>query len=391
MRVTHIITRLVVGGAQENTVSSVLGLMSRHGVACDLVAGPALGPEGSLEHRVSQQPGLLTIVPELVRNVHPWKDWIALLKLTRLLRRFQPDIVHTHSSKAGILGRLAARRAGVRRIVHHIHGPAFGPFQGPLANAIFTAAERHAAKVTDHFLCSSQAMARIYLAAGIGRPENYTRLFSGFDVAPFLAATNDPARRIALGFSPADFIIGQVSRFVPAKGQGPLLDAFKLVLPQVPRARLLFVGDGPDKARIEERVRQEGLGDKVVFTGLVAPEEVPHHVGLMDCLAHLSTFPEGLPRVLPQALAAAKPIVSYDFDGADEVCLDGETGFLVPRGQVALAAERLVQLAASSELRTRLAHRGRELVRDEFTVDAMVDRQYRLYRELLSRPVASAR
>src|SRR5205085_2979151 len=124
-------------------------------------------------------PELLTIVPELVRPVHPWKDVLAFARLTTLLRQRRPDIVHTHSDKAGILGRLAARRAGVPVIIHHIHGPSFGPFQGPLANAVFLAAEKSAARATTHFICSANAMSRRYLAAGIGRPEMYTRILSG--------------------------------------------------------------------------------------------------------------------------------------------------------------------------------------------------------------------
>src|SRR5258706_10565594 len=128
MRVTHVITRLVVGGAQENTVATVLGLRDRPGVEVDLISGPTIGPEGSLESAFAHYPGLLTIVPTLVRPIHPWKDTVALIQLGRLLRVRQPDVVHTHSGKAGVLGRLAARRAGVPVIVHHIHRPSFGPF-----------------------------------------------------------------------------------------------------------------------------------------------------------------------------------------------------------------------------------------------------------------------
>ena len=135
MRVTHVITRLIVGGAQENTIASVLGLRAKPGVEVDLVAGPTLGPEGSLESRFAGgYPGLLTVVPQLVRPLHPWKDALAWKKLTELFRARRPQIVHTHSGKAGILGRLAAARAGVPIIIHTIHGPSFGPFQGPLAN-----------------------------------------------------------------------------------------------------------------------------------------------------------------------------------------------------------------------------------------------------------------
>ena len=138
-------------------------------------------------------------VPCLVRPVHPWKDVRALSHLTRLLKDLRSDIVHTHSGKAGILGRLAARKAGIPVIIHHIHGPSFGPFQGKAANMLFLAAERHAGRATTHFICSAQAMATRYLEAGIGTPGIYTRIFSGFDLDPFLKAKNDSALRQKLG------------------------------------------------------------------------------------------------------------------------------------------------------------------------------------------------
>src|SRR6516165_10637843 len=151
MRVSHIITRLVIGGAQENTVATVLGLRRIPGVEVRLISGPTLGPEGSLAPEVSAIPELLEIVPQLVRPVHPLKDWLALRRLEKIFREQKPDIVHTHSGKAGILGRLAARRASVPVIIHTIHGPSFGAFQNGLSNFIFTAAERCAARATDHF------------------------------------------------------------------------------------------------------------------------------------------------------------------------------------------------------------------------------------------------
>src|SRR5207245_11680235 len=173
MRVTHVITRLIVGGAQENTVASVLGLRRKPDVEVSLISGPTFGPEGSLAAEVASVPGLLTVVPHLVRPVHPWKDWRALRRLAALLRTQRPDIVHTHSGKAGILGRLAARRARVPVIVHTIHGPSFGAFQGRLPNAVFARAEHFAARVTTHFVVVADAMRDQYLARGIGRPAQY--------------------------------------------------------------------------------------------------------------------------------------------------------------------------------------------------------------------------
>ena len=381
MRVTHIITRLIVGGAQENTLATIHGLRQKPGMEITLISGPTIGPEGSLEPEAAKIPGLLTLVPELVRPVHPLKDFIALRKLEKILREQKPDLVHTHSGKAGILGRLAARRAGVPIIIHHIHGPSFGPFQGAPANWIFTAAERHAAQVTTHFVCSAQAMTRLYLAAGIGRPEMYTRIFSGFPVEPFLSATNDPAFRRRLGLDETHFVIGKIARLFKLKGHADLLAAFQALLPQCPRARLLLVGDGGLRNELEARARAPGLAGKVVFTGLVPPGDVPRYVGIMDCLAHLSSR-EALSRALPQALAAGKPVVAYDFDGADEVCLDGETGFLVHTGDVAAVTRRLLQLAGDAALRERLGRHGQRFVRENFPVERMVDSLYTLYLEL---------
>jgi len=381
MRVTHIITRLVVGVAQENTVASVLGLRQKPGVEVHLLSGPTTGPEGSLESEFAGTPEIFTRVPELVRPIHPLKDWLALRRLEKILREQQPDIVHTHSGKAGILGRLAARRAGVPIIIHHIHGPSFGPFQGPPANWIFTAAERHAAGVTTHFVCSAQAMTRLYLAAGIGRPEMFTRIFSGFPVEPFLNATNDLALRAQFGLNENHFVIGKIARLFKLKGHADLLAAFQKILPQTPQARLLLVGDGALRNEIENQVRALGLQGKVIFTGLVPPGEVPRYVGIMDCLAHLSAR-EALSRALPQALAAGKPVVAYDFDGADEACLEGETGFLVHTGDTATVAKRLLQLANDAPLRERLGRRGQQFVRENFAVEQMVDSLYTLYLKL---------
>jgi glycosyltransferase involved in cell wall biosynthesis len=383
MRVTHIITRLIVGGAQENTVATVLGLRKKSGVEVKLISGPTVGPEGSLENEVVKIPGLLTLVPELVRPVHPLKDFIALRKLEKILRAQKLDIVHTHSGKAGILGRLAAKRAGVPVIIHHIHGPSFGNFQGALANFIFTAAERRAAKVTDHFFCSAGAMTKLYLAAGIGKPSMFTRIFSGFNLKPFLNATNDLALRKKLGLEENHFVIGKVGRLFKLKGHADLLAAFAKILPQVPHARLLFVGDGALRGEIENQIHALGLDGKVIFTGLVPPHEVARYVGIMDCLAHLS-YREALSRALPQALAAGKPVIAYDFDGADEICLENETGFLVRTGDIETAAQKLLQLANDPALRKKLGQRGQNFVRENFSVEKMVDDQYHCYLKLLA-------
>ncbi len=384
MRVTHVITRLIVGGAQENTIASVLGLRSKADVDVRLISGLTSGPEGSLENLVASQPGLLTIVPELVRPVSPANDVAALRRLTALLASQRPDIVHTHSGKAGILGRIAARHAGIKCIVHTIHGPSFGPFQGTLANLVFRTAEQYAGSFTSHFVTVADAMRDQYLRARIGRVEDYTRIFSGFPLDPFLSATNDPTLRRQLGLAPEDFVIGKIARLFQLKGHDDLFAVAADLVRQNPRIKFLLIGGGEWRERFTHLAQSLRLERHFVFTGLIPPEAVPRHVGVMDALVHLSRR-EGLARALPQALAAGKPVVAYDCDGAKEVCLDNETGFLIQPGDLQTLSRRLAELAESRSLTERLGSHGRELVRASFSVEKMVDDLYRLYGNLLAK------
>jgi len=381
MRVAHVITRLIVGGAQENTVATVLGLHHKPGVDVQLISGPTFGPEGSLEAAFDSLPGLLTLVPELVRPVHPWNDLVALKKLTQLFRARGPDIVHTHSGKAGVLGRLAAHRAGVPIIVHTIHGPSFGPFQGALANLAFGFAEGRAARVTTHFVGVANAMKEQYLALGIGEPGQYTKIASGFELKPFLTTTDDPKLRARWGLQPRDLVIGKIARLFKLKGHDDLFAIAPALVRENPRIKFLLVGDGEWRERFENIVGAAGLRNHFVFTGLVPPTEIPSLVGIMDILVHLSRR-EGLPRALPQALAAGRPVVAYDCDGASEVCFHNETGFLVPPGDQASLTASLLRLAGDASLRAQFGQRGQKFVLAHFGVEQMVDHIYNLYLNL---------
>ena len=383
MRVTHVITRLIVGGAQENTIASVLGLRRIPELEVDLVAGPSLGPEGSLVSEFSKCPTALTFVPELVRSIHPWNDFIALRKLRQIFRERKPDIVHTHSGKAGVLGRLAAAQAGVPTIIHTIHGPSFGTFQGAFANWLFQSAEKRAARVTSHFVTVADAMRDQYLAAGIGRPEQYTRIFSGFPLESFVEAKSDPAVRSRYGLRLDDIVIGKIARLFKLKGHDTLFAVAPELIRACPQVKFLLVGDGEWRGRFEQMARTSGFRDHFIFTGLVQPAQIPSLLGIMDILVHLSER-EGLARALPQALASGKPIVTFDCDGAREVCRDGETGFLVRLGHQNGLTERLLLLARDPALRRKLGERGREFVRANFAVESMVENLHRLYAQLMA-------
>ncbi len=396
MRIFHISTRLILGGSQENTVLSCEG-QARLGHDVHLAFGPIYGPEGSLLERVSaflsknpSRDGAIAntaitthVVPHLVREIRPWADWRCLGELMRLIRAIRPDIVHTHSSKAGILGRAAAWavRDGAMGIVHTIHGPPFHKYQGRAANTLYKASERWAARRCHTIVSVADAMTEQYLHAGIGRAEQYLTVRSGMETESFLRVANEESRRAsraALGLSTTDFVVGTVARLAELKGHDDLLDALGPELRARPDWKLLWVGDGWWRERLTQRIRSMGLTNSVVMTGLVGPERVPQMLAAMDVLAHPS-YREGLPRTVPQALLAGVVPVAYDVDGTGEVCRDGETGRLVKPGDSASLRSAVVGLYDHPPLRRNLADRGQAECREMFSAERMVTRLEEVY------------
>jgi glycosyltransferase involved in cell wall biosynthesis len=349
-----------------------------------LVTGPAIGPEGELLERAKASGVRVIIVDHLRRAINPYHDVLACRALRRLMNAEKPDVVHTHSSKAGILGRLAARRAGVPVVVHTIHGLPFHPYQNPLARRFYVALERRAARWSDALITVADAMTRQALAAGVGRPEQFRTIYSGLEVETFLRDCRKAEVRARFGLSPGDLVIGKVARLSDLKGHEYLFAAFDEVARAEPRAKLLLVGDGWRRAEYERRVRDSGLTRRVVFAGLIPPHEVPAAIHAMDLLVHTS-LREGLARVLPQALLSGVPVISYDVDGAREVVEDGLTGILLPPKEVKGLAEAILKLLGDGALRERLTRAGRDRVRDRFDEKKMVRQIEEVYEELTAK------
>lgn len=383
MRIVHVITRLILGGAQENTLLTVEGLHHRYGAEVTLITGPAEGPEGDLFGRAQRQGLKVEVMPELVRAIRPGTDWTAYRKLRSAIRRLRPDVVHTHSSKAGIVGRAAAWDEKVPAVVHTIHGLPFGPSETVLRNRIYVGLERWAARRCHAIVSVCDAMTAQALEAGVGRPEQYTTIYSGMEVDAFL----EPPRsrdevRTELGLPPDAVAFATVARLFERKGHDDLLDIAPALLRANPEVRLVWVGSGIWRERLEARARELGVRDAIVFTGLVPPDRIPELLHACDVVVHPS-YREGLARVLPQGLISGRPVISYDIDGAREVCLTGETGVLVPfrdREALRLAME---ELAASAELRGRLGLKGRRRFTDRFRHETMTEQIRSLYLRLL--------
>ncbi len=384
MRIAHVITRLILGGAQENTLLSCEDLLRIHGDDVLLITGPPLGPEGSLLERAHKNGVPVEILPALRREIHPLRDWQSYLEIKRAIKRFQPDVVHTHSGKAGLLGRTAAHVLKVPAIVHTVHGAPFHPYQGRGARAVFRACERFAAKRCDALVSVADAMTDLMVNAGVAPREKFTTIYSGMEVEPFLAADEHRAEtRAALGYRDEHVVVGKVARLFHLKGHQYLVRAAEQAVRSQPNLRFLLVGDGILGDAIREQVRRAGLSDQFQFTGLVPPERIPALLGATDVVVHTS-LREGLARVLPQALIAGKPVISYDVDGAREVVITDETGVLLPPESVAELSAALVRLAADSALRARLGAEGRKRFTEQFRHEHMSRQLRKLYERVLA-------
>ncbi|MFW6457779.1 MAG: glycosyltransferase family 4 protein [Planctomycetota bacterium] len=382
IKVVHVITRMILGGAQENTLLTCEGLHDAPQWDVTLVTGPALGPEGELIGRARKHGIRTVVVPSMRRAINPVRDATAFARICNIFRHIDPDIVHTHSSKAGILGRLASRATRVPVTVHTIHGLPFHRFLSVAPNAAFIAAERLGARCCDRLICVADTMAKQAIDAGVGTPDQYTTIYSGMEVEKFRQADKhrDKVRR-EFGFEPDDFVIGKIARLFHLKGHRYVLRAAPSIIQKCPRAQFFFVGDGILREELEHLARELRIRDHVVFAGLVDSARIPEMIGAMDMLVHAS-LREGLPRAIVQALLGGRPVVSYDVDGAPEVVLDGITGYLVRPQSVDELAAGIIDLAQNRPRASRMGREGQERFTDQFRASTMVGKIENIYKNL---------
>ncbi len=391
MRIAHVITRMILGGAQENTLLTCEDLQSEHGDKVLLVTGPPLGPEGSLLDRARQSGVPLALINSLRRSIHPWRDTRSYWEVRRVLRDFRPDVVHTHSAKAGLLGRAAATALGVPAVVHGVHGAPFHPYQNALSREFFRRCEAWAAPRCHAYVSVCNAMTELLVTAGVDRRDKFRTVYSGMEVEPFVNSDQHRDRvRRELEYTDSHVVFGKIARLFHLKGHEFVIDAARQVVARQPQARFLFVGDGVLRSTWERRIAEAGLTDYFQFTGLVPPEQIPELIAAMDVVVHTS-LREGLARALAQGVLSGKPVVSFDIDGAREIALPGETGFLLPPRDVPRLIEALVSLAADRALRARLGSGGRARFAPVFRHQFATASIRALYVELLEgRPPAKA-
>ncbi|WP_422926554.1 glycosyltransferase family 4 protein [Singulisphaera sp. PoT] len=383
MRIVHVITRLILGGAQENTLLTVEGLHHRYGDDVTLISGPAEGPEGDLFDRAYQQGLKVEVMPELIRAIKPGTDLKAYRQLRSAYRRLKPDVVHTHSSKAGIIGRVAAWHEKVPAVVHTIHGLPFGPSERPLKNRLYVGLERWAAKNCHAIVSVCDSMTEQALAAGVGRPEQFSTVYSGMDVDAFLnpPRPRDEVRR-ELGLLDHEVAFGTVARLFERKGHDDILAVAPGILEENPNVRFVFIGDGILRDKLIAETEQRGIRHAFHFIGLVPPTRIPELLGGLDAVVHPS-LREGLARVLPQSLLVGRPVISYDVDGAREVVIP-ETGVLLKTRDLEGLTAAILRLAGNSSLRASMGAEGRRRFADQFRHETMTSQLRSLYSRLLA-------
>jgi glycosyltransferase involved in cell wall biosynthesis len=385
VRVLRVIGRLNVGGPAFHVAYLTAGLAER-GYDTTLVAGSLSRGEGSMAF-VTERLGVPFVrIEELQRDVSPARDMAAVVRLARLIRTKRPKILHTHTAKAGAVGRLAASLAGDARppiVVHTFHGHVLRGYFDPLRTAGFRLLERRLARASTALVAVSPEVRDDLVALDVAPAERFTVVRLGIELEERIVASGDrraESRRM-LGIGPGGFAVGWIGRMIPVKRTEAALLAFSHLLEAGIDARLCLVGDGPERPAIERRAHELGIMRHTLFLGY--QEDVGPLYAAFDALV-LPSINEGTPVSAIEALAAGRPVVATCVGGVPDVVRDGVDGFLVERGALDELVARLVQLAADPELRKRMGAAGRERVLRRYSVDRLVDDVDGLYRSLLA-------
>lgn len=377
--ICQIITKLELGGAQEVALYAVSHL-DRSRFRSVLAAGPG----GMLTEEARRLPGVQTvIVPSLGRRIHAVSDLLAFVHLVALLRRLKPAIVHTHSSKAGILGRWAAWCAGVPLILHTVHGFGITPAQPRIVQSLFILLERITGWITTHWVTVAEIDLRKGRQWGLFTT-NVSVIRPGIDVSPFrqpLAPVDRQRLREDLGIGSGEYLVGTVACLKPQKAPEDIVAVARLVCARVPGARFVLIGDGVLRTRIEALIEESGLQDKVRLAGW--RRDVPRAMGCFDLLLLTSRW-EGLPRVMLEAASVELPIVATRVGGVEEAVIQPERVQLCEAGDVPALAAAVETLL--SRRRTGMIHSpsDRPLLPVEFRIEEMVKQYQSLYDRLLS-------
>jgi glycosyltransferase involved in cell wall biosynthesis len=370
IRICRVIARMNVGGPAVHITQLASGLPSERFTQL-LVAGTEGPGEASMLPMARARGIDPVILPELGREVDARGDIVSLLKLYRLFRSWRPDIVETHTAKAGTLGRLAAALAGVPTRVHVFHGHVLRGYFGPAKTRAFVEIERALARVSTRIITLGETQRQEILGFGIGRSDTVFSIPLGFELTPFMAGADGAALRAEIGTSPTDTVLGIVGRLTAIKRLDIFLKAARLLMDQAPDVRFVVVGDGELRAQLQEQARSLGLAERVHFLGWRSHQQLPELYAGLDVVVNVSDN-EGMPVSLIEAMASNVPVVATAVGGTRDVVDDGRTGMLVPPGDAAAVAAACLRLIREPGLRLRLKEAAQSSVYPRFDVSTLL-------------------
>jgi len=384
-KVLHIITLFSVGGATENTIYTVDGLIKK-GYDIDIITGPNISSEGSMYNICKRLNIPVITFVNLKRDISPFSDILVIFQLFRFIKKNNYTIVHTHSSKAGVVGRLAAWLASTPIIIHHNHAKPYHRYQNWFIRTLYKGIEKFASLFCDKIVSVTHTIVDEMVKDKIAPREKFTVIRSGFDIENFknFNSSNNYTLKNKFGLTDGDIVIGKIARLSVIKGHIYLLQAFEKVCKQISNIKLLFVGDGENKNELLSFIDKRGLNDKIIFTGLVPTNEIPSVISLMDLVVHTALL-EGLPRVFTQSMLMGKPVISFDLDGAHEVIEDGKNGYLIEPMNIQMLTEKIIDLASNIPKAKNFGNYAKNNIKDDFSITAMVKKNHMLYQELLNK------
>jgi glycosyltransferase involved in cell wall biosynthesis len=378
IKIARVITRMDLGGAQQAVLELSRGLDPQRFQQLVIT-----GDGGLLLSELAAIPTIQhQVIPEMTRHIGPrgaWNDIRSVRRICESLKDFGPDIVHTHTPKAGIIGRWAARLARVPKIVHTYHGFGFSPKHPFWQKAFYVGLERATARITSQFVAVSGPNRALGQAYGIFRCEECALIRSGVDFAGFQATNVDKTRKkIELGFKPSDKIVGVVASFTPAKALHLFLEAAAKVSREIPGVCFVMVGDGLLRPQLEAQADRLGLRPALRMLGW--RRDVPELLRTFDVFL-LTSLWEGLPRSVVEAFLSGVPVVASHIDGIGEVVQEGRNGFLAPAGNIEALAAAVIRLLRDESLRQTMGEQARSSV-DDFSVQKMLKDYSDLYENM---------
>lgn len=384
IKVLHIITRLDHGGSSTNTIETVYRL-NKEKYQTDLISGRTQDISGEIQNTLEKKNIQVKFINELRREIHPWFDIAALLKLYSWIRKGNYDSVHTHSSKAGILGRWAAKLAGVRIIIHTPHGHVFHGYSGPVLTRVFIFLEKMTAQITDKIITLTDRGKDDHVQFKIAPRAKFCTIHSGIDFSQFHCSSDLNKVRNDYQISTETFLFGSVTRLDPIKGTDILISAMERICQQFPQTKLMIVGEGIDETKLKEQCQSLEISDKVIFVGY--QKNVSELMHMMDVFV-LPSLNEGMGRVIIEAMACGKPVIASRTGGIPALIEDGKNGVLVPPGDVQALVEAMSHLISLADRGSVLGQKARSKIFDDrhenYSIESMLSKIEKLYSELMS-------